>query len=159
MSNSQSLAPFYAGWETYQAHLVRAVTPLTDDQLSLKSADHMWSVRTLAAHIVAARIYWFHVVMGEGPATLEPMRRWDEAGEPLRSASELVEGLHITWTLLADCLQRWTVDDLAYTFQRPRGDKTYTRQWIIWHVIEHDLHHGGELSFLLGTHHIPAIDL
>jgi hypothetical protein len=22
-----------------------------------------------------------------------------------------------------------------------------SRQWVIWHVIEHDLHHGGELSF------------
>ncbi len=24
-------------------------------------------------------------------------------------------------------------------------DQTYTRQWVIWHLIEHDLHHGGEL--------------
>ncbi|GER91949.1 hypothetical protein KDW_61110 [Dictyobacter vulcani] len=34
-----------------------------------------------------------------------------------------------------------------------------TRQWVIWHLIEHDLHHGGELSFVLGAHNISAIDL
>ena len=159
MAYSESLTLFYSGWETYQNHLVEMITPLTDEQLNLQSASHMWSVGKLAAHIVAARIYWFHVVMGAGPTTLEPMRRWDEVGEPQRSAHELVEGLHITWTLMADCLSRWTIADLEQTFKRPRRDKLYSRQWIIWHVIEHDLHHGGELSFLLGTHHIPAIDL
>ncbi|HEX4716084.1 MAG TPA: DinB family protein [Ktedonobacteraceae bacterium] len=32
-----------------------------------------------------------------------------------------------------------------------------TRQWIIWHVIEHDLHHGGEISLILGTHGLTGI--
>ncbi|HEY6285010.1 MAG TPA: hypothetical protein VIX20_05065 [Ktedonobacteraceae bacterium] len=34
-----------------------------------------------------------------------------------------------------------------------------SRQWVIWHVIEHDLHHGGELSFSLGAHNLAAPDL
>ena len=29
----------------------------------------------------------------------------------------------------------------------------------IWHIIEHDLHHGGELSFSLGMHGLTAPDL
>jgi uncharacterized damage-inducible protein DinB len=27
---------------------------------------------------------------------------------------------------------------------------------VVWHVLEHDLHHGGELSLTLGLHGIPA---
>jgi hypothetical protein len=30
---------------------------------------------------------------------------------------------------------------------------------IIWHVIEHDRHHGGELSFSLGMHGLAALDI
>ena len=147
MSNSSSIAKYYKGWETYHAHIVRVVTPLTAEQLILKPAEHMWSVGTLAAHIVAARVYWFHVVMGEGPADIEPLRRWDESGVADRTANELIEGLERTWGLVAGCLGRWTEADLAQTFQRPVYGDSYSRQWIIWHLIEHDLHHGGELSF------------
>ena len=30
---------------------------------------------------------------------------------------------------------------------------------IIWHVLEYDLHHGGELSLSLGMHGLAAPDL
>ena len=32
-----------------------------------------------------------------------------------------------------------------------------SRQWIIWHVLEHEIHHGGELSLALGGHGLPGI--
>jgi uncharacterized damage-inducible protein DinB len=50
---------------------------------------------------------------------------------------------------------------MVEVFYRPGSDKTrsYTRQWIIWHVLEHDLYHGGELSFALGAQGLPGIDL
>jgi uncharacterized damage-inducible protein DinB len=34
-----------------------------------------------------------------------------------------------------------------------------TRQWIIWHVIAHDLHHGGELTLMLGMQGIALPEL
>jgi uncharacterized damage-inducible protein DinB len=36
---------------------------------------------------------------------------------------------------------------------------TLTRQWILWHVLEHDLRHGGELFLTLGIHGLPTPDL
>jgi uncharacterized damage-inducible protein DinB len=30
---------------------------------------------------------------------------------------------------------------------------------VLWHVLEHDLHHGGELSLALGMHGLPALDV
>jgi uncharacterized damage-inducible protein DinB len=32
-----------------------------------------------------------------------------------------------------------------------------SRQWIIWHVLEHDIHHGGEISSILGAHGLAAV--
>jgi uncharacterized damage-inducible protein DinB len=30
---------------------------------------------------------------------------------------------------------------------------------VVWHLIEHDLHHGGELSLTLGMHGVAAPDI
>jgi uncharacterized damage-inducible protein DinB len=152
-----TLARFYHGWETYQGYLTQALTPLTQEQLSLRAAPNLRPIWVLAAHIIAARVYWFHQWMGEGAGDLAPLQAWDDDGQPLRTSAELGHGLEATWAMIQDCLARWTVDDLDQTFTVRRGQ--VTRQWIIWHVIEHDLHHGGELFFTLGMHGLPTPDL
>jgi hypothetical protein len=30
------------------------------------------------------------------------------------------------------------------------------RRWVVRHLLEHDLHHGGELASSLGAHGLPA---
>ena len=34
-----------------------------------------------------------------------------------------------------------------------------SRAWVVWHVLEHDLFHGGEISFALGMHGLTGIDI
>lgn len=159
--NQLVLFPFYAGWEVYQQRLIEAIAPLTAEQLALRPAPHQWSVGTLAAHIISARVGWFHLRMGEGSVDLAPMYTWDEDGEPPRSATELVAGLEATWQMIHDSLSRWTVDDLEQVFPHPsRSDwPARSRRYIIWHVLEHDIHHGGELSSVLGSHGLAAVNL
>ncbi len=152
-----SLARFYQGWETYQGYLTNTIAPLASEQLALRAASNLRSIGILAAHIIAARVVWFHAVMGEGPADLMPMRTWDDYDPIRQNAAELIAGLEATWSLIQECLARWTAADLDRTFQQPDGP--VSRQWIIWHVIEHDLHHGGELFFTCGMHGIPVADL
>ncbi len=160
--NNLSLAPFYKGWDVYQQLLVTAIAPLSSEQLALRPAPHMWSAGIIATHVVATRVGWFHMLMGAGNADLAPLATWDEDGMPARSASELVTGLESTWTMIQDALTSWTPADLEQVFQdtdRTGKLRQYSRQWIIWHLLEHDLHHGGELSLLLGMHGLPALDL
>jgi len=33
------------------------------------------------------------------------------------------------------------------------------RHWIIWGVLEHDIHHGSEISTTLGVHGLPVVDM
>jgi len=149
------------GWKVYQEHLVAAIAPLTEDQLAFQISPALRTVMIVAAHIISARVWWFRYVMQEGPEAIEPMVTWDDEGEPFRNAAELVNGLEKTWAVIESGLQRWTAADMTEIFYRPGSEKTrsYTRQWIIWHVLEHDLHHGGELSFALGAQGLPGIDL
>jgi uncharacterized damage-inducible protein DinB len=159
------VSEFYRGWELYQSRLVGAIAPLDQAQLDLAAAPHLWSVRTLACHVIGARAWWFHAWMGEGSVEFGRMTDWDE-DEALatRPAAEIVRGLEESWSVIKSGLERWAPAELAQEFQRPMpnaaGERPWrSRQWIVWHLVEHDLHHGGEISFSLGMHGVAGIDL
>ena len=165
MSENQttSLTTFYKGWDTYQQELSKAIAPLSPEQLALRAAPHLRSIYEIATHIIAVRARWFHNVMGEGNEDIAAIAGWDrgKASIPVYSAEELVSGLDTTWQLIQHALARWTPADLEYIFEGTRNGEAYrlSRQWVLWHVIEHDLHHGGELSFSLGMHGLAAPDI
>jgi len=156
-----TLTTFYKGWEDYQAKLIAALAPLTPEQLALRAAPNVRAIGELAVHIAATRAGWFHRAIGEGGDETAPLLEWQAEGAPARSADELARGLEATWRLMRGALERWTPEDMAQPFPREWRGQTYTltRQWIIWHLIEHDLHHGGELGFSLGMHGLAAPDL
>jgi uncharacterized damage-inducible protein DinB len=60
-----------------------------------------------------------------------------------------VRGLKVTFAAWKACLQCWTPRDREALFHD--GPDEVTRGWVTWHVIAHDLHHGGELSYSLGA--------
>jgi uncharacterized damage-inducible protein DinB len=153
-----TLIPFYPGWATYQDALVQAVAPLTAEQLALRAAPSLHSIGELAAHISAARAGWFHRTLGEGESALATIACWDVVGAPPQQAAILVDGLEATWSVIHTGLDRWTAAMLDDTFTTRRG-RPITRGLVLWHVLEHDLHHGGELSLTLGMHGLPALDL
>ena len=156
------VAPYYRGWDGYQQHLIAVITPLTPEQLDLHVAPHLRSVGMLATHIVIVRAGWLCYVLNVGGDVLGPLGAWAADDQPRRSTAELVEGLRITWGVIDDVLNRWSSADLQEPVKDVEDDGTevwHTRQWVLWHLIEHDMHHGGELSFALGMHGVPAIAL
>ena len=167
-----ALQPFYEGWATHQVLVIDALRELTPEQLDLRTAPHQWAVWQLAGHVAGARAYWFHDVLGEGdPSTRDLFRvdsttvpdlaledaGWEDDEDHPRSAEELVEGLTRSWSLVDDCLRRWTAEELDASVVRP--SRTHHRGWVVWHVMEHDLHHGGEISQILGSNGLSGLDL
>jgi len=146
-----TLVPFYPGWADHQQLLVEAVAPLTAAQLALRAAPGLNPAWMLAAHIASCRVGWFQQLMGEGDPALGEIHEWDVDGAAPRTAAELVTALTATWEMVSDCLTRWGPSMLDDRFERP-GRPPRTRGWVVWHVLEHDLHHGGELSLTLGAH-------
>ena len=171
------MEPFVQGWAGYQGLLLGAIRPLDADQLSSRTAPFQWAVWQLAAHMAGSRSYWFHDVLGEGDEVVGHMfaveattvpdlpiedAGWEDDEDHPRTARELIDGFERTWAMIDECLRRWTADDLEVEFSRTRRNgevRTFTRSWVIWHLIEHDLHHGGEISQILGTNGIPSLDL
>ena len=155
-----SLLSFYKGWDTYQALLIKALAPLSSEELALRAAPHLRSVSENVAHIISGRVSNF-LVMGEAGAEMAPLEQWDIPGTPPRSAAELVSGLESTWQMIQMALARWTAADLQDVFVDGEGEQAphITRQSIIWSTIKHDLHHSGEVALTLGAFHVKALDL
>lgn len=157
-----SLVTFYKGWDIYQDLLIQAIAPLSLEQLALEPAPHLRSVGQNAAHIVGTRAGWLHFNLGQGGDKMPPLAYWNAPNQPARTAAQLVRGLEDTWEVIQDTLKAWSLPDLAVTVQDTDDNgevHTYTRQWVLWHLIEHDMHHGGELSYTLGMHGLPGIPI
>ncbi len=156
---------FYTEWKKYQDQIREAIAPLSADQLRLRAAPALRPIGENVAHIVATRVGWFNNYMQENDPQIAPLREWDDLDvpQPERSAAELVAGMDASWQFMQDRLGRWTPADLARTF--PHDDPAWrdthvtARSWVVWHVLEHDLHHGGEISLTLGMHGLQAPEL
>ncbi len=156
-----TLSTFYDNWQQYHDHLKEAIAPLTAAQLELRAAPGLRSVGQLAAHVIGARVGWFHGFLGEGDAAVAALDAWDAPNAPTQPAAALVAGLDRSWHLMADLLAGWSAADMQKTFpQEWRGHQyELSRSWVVWHLLEHDLHHGGEISLTLGLHGLPAPDV
>jgi len=106
--------------------------------------------------------------MGEGSPELAPIAHWDLADkeeQTVLEAAELVAGFESTWSMIARALARWTPANLGRVFSPPAslsekersifGQRT--RQWIVWHVLEHEIHHGGKLSLAPDGLGLPGV--
>lgn len=157
----ETLAFFVQGWQNYQNQLSIALARLSPEQLALRAAPDLRSIDELARHIIAVRAGWYYFCLGEGDEAFGAFSNWDEPGSPSRSADELVSGLAKTWQVMQETLGRYTLADLQSTVQDENDGQIYTipRGWVIWHVIEHDLHHGGEIGYSLGMHGLTAPDI
>ena len=159
--DSSTLAVFYQGWHDYQKLLIKALAPLSLEQLALSVSTHQRSISIIVLHIIGARARWFHDLMEVGGDEFAELGEWDSRGAPTREAAELVYGLETTWGVMQEALANWTPEDMQYSYkgEPPDDPETFTRQWVIWHLIEHDLHHGGEVSLILGMHGLQAPNL
>jgi uncharacterized damage-inducible protein DinB len=112
-----------------------------------------WPVTSLPFAQAGSMMPWTRAVKTSAPSS-----QWDEPDSPSRPASELVSGLEATWQVMQAALARFTPADLQQSIQKERRGKSYTftRGWVVWHVIEHDLHHGGEIAYSLGMYGLKA---
>ncbi len=161
--NNFTLTTFYTSWKAYQDHIKGALVPLTAEQLQLRAAPHLRSIGENVLHVIACRAYWFTDFLGEDCGEeMKVYAGWNKValtlGATIPPTPEMVQGLDYTWQFMADCLGRWSPDEMRQTFPDDWDGKQVdvSRAWVVWHVMEHDLHHGGELSLTLGTHGLSA---
>ncbi len=170
---TRSLATVYDGWAGHQTSLVNAIALLTPDQLRWRPTAQFHSIGESVRHLSLARVTWFARMDAPGSAALlDHIPVWAEDSDGNRDivesalpiteqATELVHWLTITWQMIEQTLHTWDVADLAKTYPHTWNGQTYavSRQWTIWRILTHDVHHGGQIALMLGLQGIAAFEL
>jgi uncharacterized damage-inducible protein DinB len=156
-----TLDVIYESWRGYQEKLRASIAPLTNEHLGLQPAPHMWPLGQLLQHIIGVRAGWFSGTLQDPDEAMSAYMEWGQRESPARSPEELARGLDETWAFIEARLQRWTAEDCAQTFPDEWDGQVWhvSRSWVIYHVLEHDLHHGGEVSLILGMHGLGGVDI
>lgn len=156
-----TLGVIYENWRGYNARLQKCIAPLTDEQLRLQPATGMWPLGQIGQHIVSVRAGWFSGTLQEPDDLMTGYMEWGQRESPARSAAEIVSGLGDTWDFIESRLLRWSDADGAVTFPDEFDGQIYqlSRNWVIYHVLEHDIYHGGEISLILGMNGLTPIEM
>jgi uncharacterized damage-inducible protein DinB len=128
----------------------------------LQPAPRMWPLAQVVQHIISVRAGWFSGTLQDPDPVMEEYMLWGQRDSPERGAAELVRGLKETWDFIESRLRRWTQAEGAETFPDEAEDGEIwqvSRNWVIYHVLEHDLHHGSEVSLILGMNGLPSIEI
>jgi uncharacterized damage-inducible protein DinB len=146
-------AEMFGHWQSVRRDLLRALDMLADEQLGFVPREGLWSLGTVACHIAEAEEGWFRYVV------TRELGAWPEfaAGDyaTVESIRTLLAGVHSrTEAYLA------TVDvvDLERIIDAPWNEAIPLR-WIVWHVLEHEVHHRGEIYLMLGLMGMEAPDV
>ena len=142
----------FESWRDYQEALKRAIAPLTEQQLQRRIMPNLRTPGEIAEHIVFGRAFHLHQTLGERAAKLTPLLQWDNASNSRHTATEILEGLEVTWQIIADCLMQGSSTDVL-------SEQDQSIIQTIWGLLDHDLPHAGELSLLLGADGISGVEI
>ena len=141
------LAEIFTNYFQIRKELIEGVKNLTREQLEWTPEGHTNSIGKLLAHIAEAEYWWIYVVaeanikqadadssVFEKPAELSQILTWlDEYHNITRGYLERED------------LENW--DDISYLVEWRK--EHITKRDLVWHVVEHQARHRGQIFMLM----------
>lgn len=146
-------AQHFGHWRIIRQGLIEALDLLDDEQLTFVPREGLWSLGTVAVHIAEAEEGWFrYVVTGE-------LDVWpDFAPEDYATVPALKALLADVHDRTVAYLEGMDDVDLDRVVDAPWGAQ-FPLRWVVWHVLEHEAHHRGEIYLMLGLMGMAAPDV
>jgi uncharacterized damage-inducible protein DinB len=136
-----------------RADLLVTIDKFSQDELTFTPFTNSWSVEQVMLHIAGCENYWLHMVVRH---EIEQWKYYDFADHPTKAAiKKVLEGPRKKTVAFLEGLEE---DDLNQVYITSRGE-SFPLQWIVWHVLEYEIHHRGELSFVLGLLRRKGLDV
>ena len=138
------LSELFAHWNQVHADTLAVLDKFTEDELSYVAYPGGMTVGRITLHIADAKDGWFHCIFtGE---RLDWPENYTLENYPSKAAiAALLTEVH---SKIFDRLEELTEADLDTQVDSPWG--TFSLYFILWHILEHEIHHRGELSLILG---------
>jgi len=142
----------FGHWDQARRDLYRALDVLDDTHLSFAPAEGLWSLGQVAVHIASAEDGWLRYVIKRETDSWPALQLADYP--TVESIRALLVEVHARTVAFLDTLDE---ADLDREIEAPWG-KRFSLRWIVWHVLEHEIHHRGELYLMLGLLGLEAPD-
>ena len=84
-----TLDVIYENWRGYYEKMRNCIAPLTNEQLLLQPAAHMWPLGQIVQHIISVRAGWFSGTLQDDDEAMNDYMEWGQRDSPARSAEEL----------------------------------------------------------------------
>jgi uncharacterized damage-inducible protein DinB len=134
----------FAHWATVRQGLVQALGTLTDEQLNFTPREGMRSLGAIARHIAHVEEAWFRCWM---VGKTEPPPEYTAEDYPtVASIKALLAEVHARTEAYLETLDSADLDQPFKTFWGQTGPIN----WVVWHVLEHEIHHRGEIYLMMG---------
>jgi uncharacterized damage-inducible protein DinB len=149
----------FGHWDSVRQGLLQALGQLMDEQLQFTPRPELRTIGAVACHIASAEDGWFRYVAWhqtpDWPADFSESEYASVAA--LKDLLGRVHGRTKAYlaTIAADSPSPAEVDQ---TIVLPWGPRVPLR-WVIWHVLEHEIHHRGEIYLMLGLTGMEAPDV
>ncbi|MGA9531644.1 MAG: DinB family protein [Anaerolineales bacterium] len=148
-------AEYFDQWDRVRRDLLRGVAVLKDEHLSFRPAEsYDRTVGDILRHIIRLEQGWIHFVV---------RRELEDWPDESSTRPNTVDGIRDELTRVNGKTMAYLatvpIEDFNRLIQVP-GDGTPKLSWILWHVLEQQIHHRGELFMclsLLGLER-PEID-
>jgi uncharacterized damage-inducible protein DinB len=142
-------------WAEARKGLYEALDKLEDAQLDFTPREGLWSLRQTACHIAEAEEGWFRVQV------THELSDWRQAYYPAQRYPT-VPALKALLAEVHARTERYFAEDGEAKMQQEVslswGPKVKV-EWVFWHVLEHEIHHRGEIFLMLGLQGIEAPDV
>jgi uncharacterized damage-inducible protein DinB len=145
-------ADLYPYWQLARRDLVSALSQLNDEQLDYSPQQGMRTIGDVARHVIDAEAGWVNLVVLQKD---EPWPQYPRERLPtVQSILHEMERVHAVTTGL---LQERDVCWLDET--REQGVQGFALRWVFWHILDHEIHHRGEIFLMLGMLGVEAPDI
>lgn len=145
-------ATIFKRWNQVRSGLLEALGKLSDDQLGFTPRQDLWSLGETVFHIADTEESWLRFFA---------MNKWFENKQTaadfptIDSLKSLLAQTHAT----TEKQFSENPDNLMKTLcPLPWGNEV-TMEWVVWHVLEHEIHHRGEIYLMLGLMGMEAPDV
>ncbi len=149
------VSELFSHWTEIRHELLRALDLLSDEQLNFVPREGLWSLGTVVRHIAEAELGWYQCIL-TGKLKEWPASFTAEDYPTVEAVKALLAEVHAQSEAYLDTLE---LDDLTRDVKNPWTSETMSQQWVIWHVIDHETHHRGEVFLMLGLMGIQGPDI
>jgi uncharacterized damage-inducible protein DinB len=145
MEEQMKLSQLFSHWKQVRDDLLSTIDKFDDEELTFVPFDSSMPVGQIMLHIGDAEEGWFSYVVRR------ELEEWpDYTLEAYPTTEAIKTKLTTVHTRTETFLESLGLNDLERIIDMPNRDYRLSLGWIIWHVLEHEIHHRGELSLILG---------